>query len=126
VGTGAASACVMGAESTATRGSCSGGSDGNGPTDGTHRSARVGERTGGRADERGLRDSERGSALTSQPHWAARGRGGRVSGRERAPTGGGRLSGRAGARAGSAGLIWAEIGFSIFLEFPIAFLFYLL
>jgi hypothetical protein len=40
-------------------------------------------------------------------------------------TGGGRLSGRAGART-RAGLIWAEMGFSIILEFPIAFLFYLL
>jgi hypothetical protein len=52
-----------------------------------------------------------------------------VSECERAPTGGGRLSGRAGARArarvraGPAGLIWAEMGFSIFLEFPNAFLF---
>jgi hypothetical protein len=52
-----------------------------------------------------------------------------VSECERAPTGGGCLSGRAGARArarmraGPAGLIWAEMGFSIFLEFPNAFLF---
>jgi hypothetical protein len=45
------------------------------------------------------------------------------------PTGGGRLPGRAGARAqtrarvGSAVLIWVEMGFFIFVEFPIAFLF---
>jgi hypothetical protein len=43
VGTGAASACVVGVESTATRGSCAGGSGGKGPTDGTHGSARAGE-----------------------------------------------------------------------------------
>jgi hypothetical protein len=58
VGTGAASACVVGAESTVKRGSCAGSLGGNGPTDGTHGSARAGERTGGRADEQGLWDSE--------------------------------------------------------------------
>jgi hypothetical protein len=99
-------------------------------------SERAGEQTGFCADERGPRISERGkrarmgSAPTSRPHQAARGREGRVSGRERAPTGGGRLSGRASARAqaraGPAGLIWAKMGFSIFLEFPITFLLYLI
>jgi hypothetical protein len=66
VGTGAASACVVGAESTATRGSCAGGSGGKGPTDGTHGSARAGERTGCRADERGPRDSERKCARAEE------------------------------------------------------------
>jgi hypothetical protein len=48
----------------------------------------------------------------------ARGRERRVSGCERAPIGGGHLSGR-------AGLFWAEMVFSIFVEFLIAFLFFL-
>jgi hypothetical protein len=97
-----------------------GGSERKGPTNGPHGSERerVGERTGFCADERDPQNSERGQARvdglapTSRPHQA----------------GEGRLSGRAGARAraGLAGLIWAEKGFSIFLEFPIAFLFYLL
>jgi hypothetical protein len=43
VGTGTATACVVGVESTATRGSCAGGSEGKGPIDGTHWSARVDE-----------------------------------------------------------------------------------
>jgi hypothetical protein len=41
VGTCAASACIVGAESTETRRSCAGGSEGKGPTDRTHRSARA-------------------------------------------------------------------------------------
>jgi hypothetical protein len=55
-----------------------------------------------------------------------------VSERKRAPTGRGRLSGRAVARVreragdGPTRLIWAKMGFSIFLEFRITFLFYLL
>jgi hypothetical protein len=40
---GAASACVVGAESIATRGSCAGDSEGKAPTDGTHQSARADE-----------------------------------------------------------------------------------
>jgi hypothetical protein len=55
---GAASACVVGAESVVTRESCVGGSGGKGPTDRTHESAREGEQTGGRANKRGLRDRE--------------------------------------------------------------------
>jgi hypothetical protein len=43
VGTGAATACVVVAESTTTRGSCAGGSEGNGPTNGTDRSVRADE-----------------------------------------------------------------------------------
>jgi hypothetical protein len=43
MGMGTTSACVVGEESTRTRGSCAGGSEGKGPTNGTHRSARVGE-----------------------------------------------------------------------------------
>jgi hypothetical protein len=38
-------ACVVGVESTATRGSCVSGSGGTDPTSGTHGSARMGERT---------------------------------------------------------------------------------
>jgi hypothetical protein len=54
-----ASSCVVGAESTTTHGSCAGGFEGKGPTDGTHRSARAGKRIGFCADERGPRNSER-------------------------------------------------------------------
>jgi hypothetical protein len=42
VGTGATLVCVVGMESTATRGSCADGSEGKGPTDGTHGSSRAG------------------------------------------------------------------------------------
>jgi hypothetical protein len=59
VETSAASACVVGAESTTTRGSCAGGSEGKGLTNGTHRSTRAGERTGFCADEWGPQNSER-------------------------------------------------------------------
>jgi hypothetical protein len=52
-------ACVVGAESTTTRRSCMGGSEGKGPTNGTHRSATTNERTGGRAGKRDPRDSDR-------------------------------------------------------------------
>jgi hypothetical protein len=41
VGSGASSACVVGAESTMTRRSCTSGSEGKSPTDGTHRSVRA-------------------------------------------------------------------------------------
>jgi hypothetical protein len=119
-----------------TCGSCAGGSEWKGPTDLTHRSARAGERTGGRADERDPWDSERRcvcveeiGADKSDPLGSKRERG-RVSGRERAPTGEGHLPGRAGARArararaaGLAWASWAKMGFSIFLEFPNAFYF---
>jgi hypothetical protein len=54
-----ASACVVCAKSTTTHRSCTGGSEGQGPTDRTHRSARVNERTSGRAGKRDPRDSER-------------------------------------------------------------------
>jgi hypothetical protein len=43
---GTALACVVGAESTTTRGSCAGGSGGTDPIGGTHGSTRVGEQTG--------------------------------------------------------------------------------
>jgi hypothetical protein len=52
-GTGAASTCVVGADSTTTRGSCAGGLGGNRSIDGTHGSARASERMSGLADERG-------------------------------------------------------------------------
>jgi hypothetical protein len=52
VGTGVALVCVVGAESTSTRGSCVGGSRRTSPTDGTHGSEME-------------RASERASALTS-------------------------------------------------------------
>jgi hypothetical protein len=107
------------------------GSDRRDPPVGESRRAnrRSGLTSGARGTAREDACARRRSAPTSRPHWAARGRGGRVSGRERAPTGGGRLSGRASARARAAWpgwASWAEMGFSIFLEFPIAFLFYLL
>jgi hypothetical protein len=54
-----ASACVVGAESTAMRRSCTGGLERKGPTDGIHRSARTNERTSGRAGKRDPRDSKR-------------------------------------------------------------------
>jgi hypothetical protein len=44
---GATSACVVGVESTATCRSCTSGLEGKGLIDGTHRSARANERTGG-------------------------------------------------------------------------------
>jgi hypothetical protein len=56
----------------------------------------------------------RRSAPTSRPHWAARGRERRESGRETALTGGGRLSekgGRTGARLGQLGLIVSKWSF---------------
>jgi hypothetical protein len=46
-------------EATTTRGSCAGGSEGKGPTDGTQWSARASEQTSDRADEWGPRDSKR-------------------------------------------------------------------
>jgi hypothetical protein len=66
VGMGAALAGVVGAESTTMRGWCEGGLGEKGPTDGTHGSARAGERTGGRADERGPWDSERRCTSTEE------------------------------------------------------------
>jgi hypothetical protein len=54
-----ASACVVGAESTAMRRSCMSGSEGKGPTDGTHRSPRANERTGGQAGKQDPRDNKR-------------------------------------------------------------------
>jgi hypothetical protein len=61
-----ASACVVGTESTATRGSCAGSLKGKDPTYGTHRSARAGERTDSQADERVSRDSERRCACEEE------------------------------------------------------------
>jgi hypothetical protein len=66
VGTGATSACVVGVESTATRRSCTGGSEGKGPTDGTHRPARANERTSDWAGKRDPRDSERSCASAGE------------------------------------------------------------
>jgi hypothetical protein len=85
-----ASACVVGAESTTTRRSCMGGSEGKGPTNGTHRSATTNERTGGRAGKRDPRDSDRSCVSV-----------GEVGADKSAPLGSGgereRESGRAGA-----------------------------
>jgi hypothetical protein len=110
VGTGTASVCTMGAEYTATRGSCARGMEGKGPTDGTHGSARVGERTGGWAYERGPRDSERRCARRGDRHQVGptgqrEGEGGE-SGRNKALTGedGALVCGRGRARG------WAEMG----------------
>jgi hypothetical protein len=46
VGTGVASACVVGTESTAMRGACTGSSGGMSPTGGAHGPVRADERTG--------------------------------------------------------------------------------
>jgi hypothetical protein len=59
---------------------------------------------------------------TPWPHWAASERERRVRG-SMAPTGGFCLSRAVGARARAAGLVWAELAFSFFLNFLIAFLF---
>ena len=117
MGTGATLACVLGAESTTTRGSCAGGSGGKGSIDGILGSARAGERTGGRADERGPWDNERRhacmeetSADKSTPPCSERERG------ERAGAGWRRHAGTTcqrvvGARAGDLdGLDWAGLG----------------
>jgi hypothetical protein len=110
VGTGVASACVVGAESTTTRRSCTGGSEGKGPTDGTHRSATTNERTGGRAGKRDPRDSDRSCVSVGEvgaDKSAPLGSGGERE-RERAgglaPTCGVRLSRAAGAWG------WAGLG----------------
>jgi hypothetical protein len=96
VGTSMASACIVGAESTATRKSCTGGSERKGLTDGTHRSARANDRTSGWAGKQDPRDNERSCASA-----------GEVSADKSAPLGSGREreeSARAGWRrqAGSA------------------------
>jgi hypothetical protein len=54
-----AAACVVGADCTEKRRSCTGGSEGKGPTDRTHRLARAHERTSGRASKRDPWYSER-------------------------------------------------------------------
>jgi hypothetical protein len=78
--------------------------EGAGLTCRAHEPARAGERMGGRADERTHGTERKGvhtrrrSASTRQPHWEARGREERKSGRERALTSGGHPLGRAGAR----------------------------
>jgi hypothetical protein len=109
VGTSATSACVVGEESMATHGSCSGGLEGKSPTDGTHGSTRAGEQTSGRADERGPRDSGRRCARVEEigadkaaPLGSERERG-RESGREKALTDGGRAGAWARARFGRDG-----------------------
>ena len=55
-----AAACVVGADCTEKRRSCTGGSEGKGPIDGTHRLARAHERTSGRASKRDPWYNERG------------------------------------------------------------------
>jgi hypothetical protein len=75
--------------------------------------------------------TRRRSAPTSRPHWQREGEG-EERGREKALTGGVRPLGNAGPRArarawGWAGWAdWGKLGFSIFLEFLIAFPFYFL
>jgi hypothetical protein len=66
------------------------------------------------------------SADRSAPLGSEREREGREWGHGLAPKGVVRLSGAAGRHAGAGplGLVWAEIRFSIFLEFLMAFLFY--
>ena len=99
----------MGTESTATRGSCAGGSEGKGPTDGTHQSARAGEQTGGRSDERDMQDSEGRCARAekigadkSDPLGSERERGERLRMQESADRRGGLAQGRARG--------WVEMG----------------
>jgi hypothetical protein len=102
-------------------------------TDGTHRSARPSERTGGWADEQGPRGRERGThargelAPTARFHWIARGR--EESARASADRRGPPVRGRRAHVRGLDGPSWAvlaEMWVSIFLEFLMAFLFYIL
>jgi hypothetical protein len=93
----------------------------------THGSARAGERTGGRADEWGPRGRERGAHARGVWRRQVGPTGQRE--REQAWNGADRRGppvkeGRAGVReAGPAWASWAELAFSFFLEFIIAFLF---
>jgi hypothetical protein len=77
------------------------------PTDGTHGSARTGERTGDQADKRTPRDSERKCVCTEEfgadklaPLGSERGRERSERGRGTALTGGGRLSKKGGRARG--------------------------
>jgi hypothetical protein len=125
-----ASACVLGAESTATRRSCTGGSEGKGPTDGTHRSVRANERTGGRVGKRDPWDSERSCASAgevgadkSAPLSSGR------EGEESAWAGWRDRQGpavRGGRRAGLGLMGWLGSKWLFSRDFPIAFLFYFL
>jgi hypothetical protein len=77
----------------------------------------------------GQRERERArareTAPTARPHGAEREREREVSPLGLAPTGGTRLSDAEGARVGAGlnGPTWAEMAFSIFLEFLLPFLF---
>jgi hypothetical protein len=83
------------------------------PTGGAHGTERVGERTSGRVDEWGPRDSERRCraqrrlVLTSRPHRAARGREGSVRAWAGADRWGPLVRGR---RARAWELRWAGLG----------------
>jgi hypothetical protein len=127
-----ASACVVGADSTSTRRPCTGGSEGKGLTDRTHRSARANERTGGRAGKRDLGTAREvvcvwvRSAPTSRPRWAASERERRSSEQTGADRRGPPVRGdrRAGTRgAGPGGLAWAEMAFPFLISncFSISF-----
>jgi hypothetical protein len=100
VGTGAASAGVVGTESTATRGSCAGGSGMTSPTDRTHRSGR----TDDQADERTPRDTRESArtrrSLALAPLGSEREREKRECGRGTVLTGGDRLSEKGKREAG--------------------------
>jgi hypothetical protein len=131
VGTSMASACIVGAESTATRKSCTGGSERKGLTDGTHRSARANDRTNGWAGKRDPRDNERScasagevSADKSAPLGSGRGRRARGQAgidRRGLPVRGSRCVGARGA--GPDGLAWAEMAFPFLGIFQLIFYF---
>jgi hypothetical protein len=123
VGTGATSAGVVGTESTATRGSCAGGS---GRTSPTNRTTCQGERairlTSGPHGT--TRESARARrSLVSVPLGSEREREKRECGRGTVLTGGDHLSEKGKREAGPTWASWAELAFSFFLEFLIAFLF---
>jgi hypothetical protein len=86
------------------------------------------ELTGGPTGQRGKKGAHARATSADRAAPLGRGRGGGGARGEKLPlTGGAHLSG--GARAaplGWTGPVWAELRFSIFLEFLITFLFYFL
>jgi hypothetical protein len=91
VGVVAGKRAVMGASTTESAGGRFGKrgvADRRGPRTSDSERQKGGQMLIGRSDRAA---SESGSVPTGRPHWAARGRGGRVIGCERAPTGGDRM-----------------------------------
>jgi hypothetical protein len=101
VGTDAASSCVLGMESTVTHWSCAGGSGGRvrhtGPMGRRERASEraAGLTCGAHGTKRASTRARRELVPTGQPHWVARGREGRESGR------GTTLTGRAACQGGA-------------------------